>query len=91
MLAVYIFGNHAYPIKISIRLKTMFLRIGCRVIFSDSEVVKPTPQKAERAWNEAVCSDKPVCASIAVANFVIMTEKINIIITDNTAIIMLWF
>ena len=39
---------------------TMRLRTGWLTMASDSEVVKPAPVNAERAWKRATCSGKPV-------------------------------
>ena len=43
-------------------------------ICSDSEVVKPAPLSAERAWNRAVSRERPVRVSATVATRVISTE-----------------
>ena len=41
--------------------------MGWLTTFSDSLVVKPTPVKAERAWNFADSRDRPVWVSATVA------------------------
>ncbi|MBP7829611.1 MAG: hypothetical protein KA248_06810 [Kiritimatiellae bacterium] len=51
-------------------------RTGWLTIASDSLVVKPTPEKAERAWNRADSCESPVSTSAVVTTRVINIEQV---------------
>ena len=70
----------------SIRNITTRRRTGCVSMFSASEVVKPTPESAERAWKRAVSRESPVTISATVAKRVTISETTTTMKTDVTAI-----
>jgi len=60
----------------SIRIIMIFRRTGWFMISSDSVVVNPTPEKAERAWKRAASWDKPVNVKAIAAILVTRRDRI---------------
>src|SRR5579875_3589777 len=59
----------------SIRVMITRRRKGWSTTFSDSEVVKPEPVKADRAWKRAAWEESPVATRMTVATLVIRRES----------------
>lgn len=63
----------ALPIKISILI--IFLLRGWETTYSDSEVVKPVPEKADCAWNAAISLDNPVISNATLPILITIMEN----------------
>src|SRR5690606_4290506 len=61
-------------LPIIIKLKIIRLLTGWFIMFSDSDVVNPTPVYAERDWDFALSVERPVWTNAIVAIFVIKAE-----------------
>ena len=71
----------------SMSVMTMRRRAGWVTTASASEVVKPVPVNAKRAWKRACSRDMPVMVSAAVATRVMSRPRVTTTMSETTAAI----